>query len=98
MIIRVSNHADRIRLIAIETMKGAFGNEGALRFLINDVPLFASSCGLSSKRARFTNQRTIPMSSLGEPKTRFFRIGSVASDFRRGLRKQIDLLCFAIVG
>jgi hypothetical protein len=23
---------DRIRLIAIETMKGAFGNEGALRF------------------------------------------------------------------
>ncbi len=24
--------ADRIRLIAIETMKGAFGNEGALRF------------------------------------------------------------------
>jgi hypothetical protein len=33
MIIRVSNHADRIRLIAIETMKGAFGNEGALRFI-----------------------------------------------------------------
>ena len=32
MIIRVSNHADRIRLIAIETMKGAFGNGGALRF------------------------------------------------------------------
>jgi hypothetical protein len=32
MIIRVSNHANRIRLIAIETMKGAFGNEGALRF------------------------------------------------------------------
>ena len=30
---RVSNHADRIRLIAIETMKGAFGNEGALRFI-----------------------------------------------------------------
>jgi hypothetical protein len=26
--------ADRIRLIAIETMKGAFGNEGALRFLL----------------------------------------------------------------
>ena len=24
--------ADRIRLIAIETMKGAFGNESALRF------------------------------------------------------------------
>jgi hypothetical protein len=24
--------ADRIRLIAIENMKGAFGNEGALRF------------------------------------------------------------------
>jgi hypothetical protein len=33
MIIRVSNHADRIRLIAIENMKGAFENEGALRFL-----------------------------------------------------------------
>jgi hypothetical protein len=33
MIISMSNHADRIRLIAIETMKGAFGNEGALRFL-----------------------------------------------------------------
>jgi hypothetical protein len=33
MIISVSNHADRIRLIAIETMKGAFGNEGALRFI-----------------------------------------------------------------
>jgi len=30
MIISVSNHADRIRLIAIETMEGAFGNEGAL--------------------------------------------------------------------
>jgi len=30
MIISVSNHADRIRLIAIEPMKGAFGNEGAL--------------------------------------------------------------------
>src|SRR5215468_7436661 len=25
---------DRIRLIAIETMKGAFGNEGALRFFV----------------------------------------------------------------
>ena len=24
---------DRIRLIAIQTMKGAFGNEGALRFI-----------------------------------------------------------------
>lgn len=32
MIISVSNHADRIRLIAIE-MKGAFGNEGALPLL-----------------------------------------------------------------
>jgi hypothetical protein len=31
MIISVINHAYRIRLIAIETMKGAFGNEGALR-------------------------------------------------------------------
>jgi hypothetical protein len=34
MIIRVSNHADKIRLIAIETMKGAFGNEGALHFYL----------------------------------------------------------------
>jgi hypothetical protein len=34
MIIRVSNHADRIRLIAIENRKGAFGNGGALRFLL----------------------------------------------------------------
>ena len=32
MIIRVNNHADRIRLTAIENMKGAFANEGALRF------------------------------------------------------------------
>jgi hypothetical protein len=35
MIISVSNHADRIRLIAIETMKGAFGNEGVLRVYTN---------------------------------------------------------------
>ena len=28
-----AGRADRIRLIAIETMKGAFGNEGALRFI-----------------------------------------------------------------
>lgn len=28
--------ADRIRLIAIETMKGAFGNEGALRYFNSD--------------------------------------------------------------
>ena len=32
MIIRSPRRLDRIRLIAIETMKGAFGNEGALRF------------------------------------------------------------------
>ena len=32
MIIPAEKLADRIRLIAIETMKGAFGNEGALRF------------------------------------------------------------------
>ena len=37
MIIRVSNHADRIRLTAIY-MKGAFGNEGALRFHIELSP------------------------------------------------------------
>ena len=34
MIISVSHHADRIRLIAIETMKGAFGDEGALHFFV----------------------------------------------------------------
>ena len=39
MIIRVSNHADRIRLIAIENMKGAFGNGGALRFLTREETL-----------------------------------------------------------
>jgi hypothetical protein len=32
MIIPAEKSADRIRLIAIEDMKGAFGNEGALRF------------------------------------------------------------------
>src|SRR6476646_3540722 len=32
MIISVSNHADRIRLIAIEVMKGAFGNEAPFAF------------------------------------------------------------------
>jgi len=32
MIIRSPRRPDRIRLIAIENMKGAFGNEGALRF------------------------------------------------------------------
>jgi len=37
MIIRVSNHADRIRLIAIENMKGAFGNGGALRFTARSI-------------------------------------------------------------
>ena len=31
--LRTLSGPDRIRLIAIETMKGAFGNEGALRFL-----------------------------------------------------------------
>ena len=36
MIIRVSNHADRIRLIAIKTMKGAFGNEGALPYFTKE--------------------------------------------------------------
>ena len=30
---QVAAATDRIRLIAIETMKGAFGNEGALRFV-----------------------------------------------------------------
>jgi hypothetical protein len=32
MIIPAEKLADRIRLIAIKNMKGAFGNEGALRF------------------------------------------------------------------
>jgi hypothetical protein len=32
MIIAAEKLADRIRLIAIKNMKGAFGNEGALRF------------------------------------------------------------------
>jgi hypothetical protein len=32
MIIPAENQLDRIRLIAIENMKGAFGNEGALHF------------------------------------------------------------------
>jgi hypothetical protein len=32
MIIPAEKLADRIRLIAIENMKGAFENEGALRF------------------------------------------------------------------
>ncbi len=33
MIIRVSNHADRIRLIAIKTMKGAFETKAPFAFL-----------------------------------------------------------------
>jgi hypothetical protein len=33
MIVRLSNQADRIRLIAIK-MKGVFGNEGALLLLL----------------------------------------------------------------
>ncbi|SRR6266481_6634362 len=33
---------DRIRLIAIGNMKGAFGNEGALRFLKRDLVAHAS--------------------------------------------------------
>ena len=46
MIISVSNHADRIRLIAIETMKGAFGNEGALRFFLEGQSRIESSMHL----------------------------------------------------
>ena len=33
---RTLSGPDRIRLIAIETMKGAFGNEGALPLLLGD--------------------------------------------------------------
>jgi len=40
MIISAEKLADRIRLIAIKHMKGAFGHEGALRF-----------CGLPSARS-----------------------------------------------
>jgi hypothetical protein len=45
MIITAEKLADRIRLIAIENMKGAFGNEGALRF-------FSASLELMSDQTR----------------------------------------------
>jgi hypothetical protein len=40
--------ADRIRLIAIETMKGAFGNEGALRFwtAVGSARVSRAGCGV----------------------------------------------------
>jgi len=38
-------------------MKGAFGNEGALRFLINADPLFARSYRLSSIGSDLHQQR-----------------------------------------
>ena len=50
MIISVSNHADRIRLIAIETMKGAFGDEGALLFFKN---MSVEANGLADLEKRF---------------------------------------------
>ena len=37
---RMFSGPDRIRLIAIETMKGAFGNEGALLPFARRNPLF----------------------------------------------------------
>jgi hypothetical protein len=40
--------ADRIRLIAIKTMKGAFGNEGALRFAYEARPASETAGGDSS--------------------------------------------------
>ena len=42
MIIPAEKLADRIRLIAIENMKGAFGNEGALLRFSGSNPSFAS--------------------------------------------------------
>ena len=45
---------DRIRLIAIETMKGAFGNEGALRFLSDGR---TQSGFFAQERQNFINQR-----------------------------------------
>ena len=42
MIIPAEKLADRIRLIAIENMKGAFGNEGALLRFATQQPLFPS--------------------------------------------------------
>jgi hypothetical protein len=41
MIITAEKLADRIRLTAIENMKGAFGNEGALPFYEAATLLFA---------------------------------------------------------
>ena len=66
MIISVSNHADRIRLIAIETMEGAFGNEGALLFCDKNMSVEAmalpilkrdsvSRFGASPTRLRFAS-------------------------------------------
>ena len=40
---RTFSGPDRIRLIAIETMKGAFGSEGALRFFSRRLSAFAST-------------------------------------------------------
>ena len=52
---RTLSGPDRIRLTAIETMKGAFGNEGALRFYLGDrrpkIGLFAQ------ERQNFFHQR-----------------------------------------
>src|SRR5204863_366873 len=53
MIVAAERSADRIRLTAIKTMKGAFGNEGALRFLINADSLFAP-IGASRRSNRFS--------------------------------------------
>ena len=40
-------------------MKGVFGNEGALRFLINGGALFARSCRLSSTRCDLHQRRSL---------------------------------------
>ena len=54
MIIRSPRRPDRIRLIAIEIMKGAFGNEGALRFSGHRWREFGF---FAEKRKHFFNQR-----------------------------------------
>ncbi len=55
---------DRIRLIAIETMKGAFGNEGALRFFAREERLLPwrgqclalENVGITSLRSSLPNK------------------------------------------
>ena len=62
MIVTVATAADRIRLTAIETMKGAFGNEGAL-------PLFAPTSTLPSNKSAGNACSSLPKETQ---KTRHF--------------------------